>query len=129
MITFFIGYTIHPINGDWLLGSTPYTSLESNGEDVYSPLKRLLLYVIILLTMCAFLNLMPQTKRIYTYIGQRTMFVYLLHGIVIGVIRGFGLYPFGSDFYLYLSLFIYQCECDCINIIFKMGLQMDESVH
>ncbi|MBE7345342.1 acyltransferase family protein [Staphylococcus epidermidis] len=108
LITFFIGYTIHPINGDWLLGSTPYTSLESNGEDVYSPLKRLLLYVIILLTMCAFLNLMPQTKRIYTYIGQRTMFVYLLHGIVIGVIRGFGLYPFKDQIsiFTYLYLFI-----------------------
>ena len=56
--------------------------------------------------MCAFLNLMPQTKRIYTYIGQRTMFVYLLHGIVIGVIRGFDLYPF-KDRFLSLPIFIY----------------------
>ena len=51
---------------------------------------------------------MPQTKRIYTYIGQRTMFVYLLHGIVIGVIRGFGLYPFKDQIsiFTYLYLFI-----------------------
>ena len=77
--------------------------------------------------MCAFLNLMPQTKRIYTYIGQRTMFVYLLHGIVIGVIRGFDLYPFKDQISIFT--YLYQCECDCINIIFKMGLQMDESVH
>ena len=79
--------------------------------------------------MCAFLNLMPQTKRIYTYIGQRTMFVYLLHGIVIGVIRGFDLYPFKDQISIFTYLYLFISECDCINIIFKMGLQMDESVH
>ena len=37
-----------------LLGSSPYTSLEQNAEDVYSPLKRLLLYAVILTSMFAF---------------------------------------------------------------------------
>ena len=26
LIGFFIGYVLHPINGDWLLGSSPYIS-------------------------------------------------------------------------------------------------------
>ena len=36
------------------------------------------------------------------------MFVYLLHGIVIGVIRGFDLYPFKDQIsiFTYLYLFI-----------------------
>ena len=53
-VLYFIGYLIHPINADWLLGSSPYTSLEQNAEDVYSPLKRLLLYAVILTSMFAF---------------------------------------------------------------------------
>ncbi|MFW3590299.1 acyltransferase family protein [Staphylococcus caprae] len=106
LVAFFIGYVIHPINGDWLLGSSPYTSLESNGEDVYSPFKRLLLYIIILVTMGAFLNLTSQKKRFYTYIGRRTMFVYLLHGIVIGVLRGFEIYPFKDNVSILTYLFL-----------------------
>lgn len=44
--------------------------------------------------MCAFLNLVPRTHHAFTYIGSRTMYVYLLHGIFIGFIRGHQIYPF-----------------------------------
>lgn len=94
LVGFFIFYTMHPINSSWLLGSSSYPSLEDNGPSLFTPLKRLFLYVIILLTMSAFLNLMSEKRRFFTYIGSRTMFVYLLHGLIIGVIRGFGIYPF-----------------------------------
>ncbi|PTU83769.1 acyltransferase family protein [Staphylococcus pasteuri] len=106
-ILYFVGYYLHPINSDWLLGSTPYTSLEQNAEDVYSPLKRLLLYVVILVSMFAFLNLTSQKLRFYTYIGSRTMYVYLLHGLIIGIIRGFELYPFKSPISVFTYLFLF----------------------
>lgn len=106
-ILYFVGYYIHPINSDWLLGSTPYTSLEQNAEDVYSPLKRLLLYVVIVVSMFAFLNLTSQKLRFYTYIGSRTMYVYLLHGLIIGIIRGFELYPFKSPVSVFTYLFLF----------------------
>ena len=83
-----------------------YTSLEHNAEDVYSPLKRLLLYAVILTSMFAFLNLTSQKLRFYTYIGSRTMYVYLLHGLIIGIIRGFGLYPFKSPVSIMTYLFL-----------------------
>ena len=105
-IGFFIGYVLHPINGDWLLGSSPYISLENHGGDMYSPFKRLIHYIIILVTMGAFLNLTSQKKRFYTYIGRRTMFVYLLHGIVIGVLRGFAIYPFKDTISIFTYLFL-----------------------
>ena len=83
-------------------------SLEGK-PDLYSPIKRLLLYFIILITLFSFLNLIPEKEKFYTYIGRRTMYVYLLHGLVIGVIRGFGIYPFKDSVsiltYVYLLLF------------------------
>ncbi|MCH4332666.1 acyltransferase family protein [Staphylococcus haemolyticus] len=103
LIIFFIVYYIHPINSDWLLGSSPYTSLENNNDDVYSPLKRLLLYFVIFVAMFSFLNLMSNHKRVYTYIGNRTMYVYLLHGLVIGIVRGLEIYPFKD----HISVFTY----------------------
>ncbi|ARJ52025.1 acyltransferase family protein [Staphylococcus lutrae] len=93
LIGFFILYLFHPIDADWLLASSPYKQVEGI-ELIYSPLKRLCLYVIIFMTMGAFLNLVPRTHHYFTYIGSRTMYVYLLHGIFIGVIRGHQIYPF-----------------------------------
>ena len=105
--SYLIFYWLHDSSYQWrLVIRSPYTSLESHGEGVYSPFKRLLLYIIILITMCAFLNLTSQKQRFYTYIGRRTMFVYLLHGIVIGIIRGFGLYPFKDNISIFTYLFL-----------------------
>ena len=103
---FFVGYVLHPINADWLLGSSAYTSVGEHPNDVYSPLKRLLLYVIILTTMLSFLILVPKHKVKLTYIGRRTMQVYLLHGLVIGVVRGYKLFPF-KNLLTYIRIFIY----------------------
>ena len=50
---FFTIYYLHPINSDWLLGDSPYISLEGK-QDLYSPVKRLLLYFVILITMFSF---------------------------------------------------------------------------
>ncbi|MBI5975381.1 acyltransferase family protein [Staphylococcus canis] len=93
LIGFFIIYYFHPINSSWLLGSAPY-GLTEGIHLILSPLKRLVLYGIIITTMFSFLNLMPQKHHWYTYIGSRTMYVYLLHGLFIGVIRGNEIYPF-----------------------------------
>ncbi len=105
-ILFFIVYVIHPINADWLLGSSPYTSLENEGQSIFSPFKRLILYGIILIAMTAFLNLMSTKKKLYTYIGSRTLYVYLLHGLIIGIVRGFEWYPFDNPISLMTYLYL-----------------------
>ncbi|QLK85688.1 acyltransferase family protein [Staphylococcus sp. 17KM0847] len=93
MLTFFIIYYIHPIDSSWLLASSPYKALD--GIDlILSPFKRLLLYFIIMTSMLAFLNLVPERHYWFTYIGSRTMYIYLLHGVFIGIIRGQQIYPF-----------------------------------
>lgn len=107
LLAFYVIYTYHPINSNWLLGDSPYMSLEGK-LDFYSPIKRLLLYFIVLISMFAFFNLIPEKEKFYTYIGRRTMHVYLLHGLFIGFIRGFGIYPFKDHIsiltYLYLVI-------------------------
>ncbi|MGT0202205.1 acyltransferase family protein [Staphylococcus aureus] len=105
-ILFFIVYVIHPINADWLLGSSPYTSLENEGQSIFSPFKRLILYGIILIAMTAFLNLMSTKKKLYTYIGSRTLYVYLLHGLIIGIVRGFEWCPFDNPISLMTYLYL-----------------------
>ncbi|MDO5375968.1 MAG: acyltransferase family protein [Staphylococcus rostri] len=93
LVIFFIFYYVHPIDSSWLLASSPYKDIE--GMDViFSPLKRLLFYLIIFTAMMAFLNLTPERRYWFTYIGSRTMFIYLLHGVFIGLIRGQQIYPF-----------------------------------
>ena len=74
----FIIYVIHPINADWLLGSSPYTSLENEGQSVFSPFKRLILYGIILIAMTAFLNLMS-TKKNYILILAVVRYTYIYY--------------------------------------------------
>ncbi|EKU47792.1 acyltransferase family protein [Staphylococcus massiliensis] len=100
----FIAYWIHPINSSWLLGSSPYKDV-SVVNAIWSPLKRLVLYGIIFSSMFAFLNLMSKNKKWYTYIGTRTLYVYLLHGIFVGVLRGFEIKPF-TDNLLIETLYI-----------------------
>ncbi|AJC96558.1 acyltransferase family protein [Staphylococcus hyicus] len=111
LFTFFIVYYIHPIDSSWLLGSSPYANT-SGWNVLLSPLKRLTLYLIIFTTLFAFLNLVPQQRQKWTYIGSRTMYVYLLHGLFIGIIRGHHLFPFidhplaGMIYNFILSIFI-----------------------
>lgn len=86
ILTFiFIFYYMTDINFEWLFGSQPYSSLEH--VDAYSGLKRGAIYFIILLCTFSFLNLVPSRKLSFTYIGSRTMFIYLLHGMFIGLFR------------------------------------------
>ncbi|OMH87567.1 acyltransferase family protein, partial [Staphylococcus argenteus] len=105
-IIFYVIYVIHPINADWLLGSSPYTSLEHEGQSIFSPFKRLILYAIILIAMTAFLNLIPEKKQFYTYIGSRTLYIYLLHGLIIGIVRGFEWYPFDKPISMMTYIFL-----------------------
>ncbi|RIL34208.1 acyltransferase [Staphylococcus equorum] len=116
LVTFYIIYTIHPINSDWLLGDSPYMSLEGK-QDLYSPFKRLLLYFIILATMFSFLNLIPEKEKFFTYIGRRTMHIYLLHGLVIGVVRGFGLHPFKDEISVLTYIYLLSATCFIVYIL------------
>ncbi|KAA1042621.1 acyltransferase family protein [Macrococcus equipercicus] len=81
----FVFYMMTDFNFEWLFGSKPYSSLEH--VDAYSGVKRGLIYGIIVLSTFSFLNVVPKRELPLTYIGSRTMFIYLLHGLFIGLFR------------------------------------------
>lgn len=86
LIVIFIAYLMTDYNFEWLFGSKPYSDLEGD-VDVYSALKRLFIYVVIFVSTLSFMNLIPERKLPLTYIGSRTMFIYLLHGLFVGLFR------------------------------------------
>ncbi|WP_414047856.1 acyltransferase family protein [Macrococcus equi] len=83
----FIFYLLTDFNFEWLFGSKPYVKLEHSASDIYSGVKRAIIYCIILVSTISFLNIVPNRKLPLTYIGSRTMFIYLLHGLFIGLFR------------------------------------------
>lgn len=87
LVVVFMFYLLTDFNFEWLFGSKPYVKLEHEASDIYSGMKRLIIYLIILISTISFLNIVPNRKLPLTYIGSRTMFIYLLHGLFIGLFR------------------------------------------
>lgn len=116
LVIFYVIYSIHPINSDWLFGDSPYMTLEGK-QSFYSPLKRLLLYFIILVTLLSFLNLIPEKEKFFTYIGRRTMHVYLLHGLFIGILRGFKIYPFRDEITIFTYIYLIVLSCLIVYVL------------
>lgn len=55
--------------------------------------------------MIVFLNLMLIKKKLYIYIGSCMLYVYLLYGLIIGIVRGFEWYLF--DNFILLMIYFY----------------------
>jgi len=74
-------------NSDWLLGAYSYEYM--GVEDLYGSLIRLVQYILMLLAVFSALSLMPNKHFRFTILGTRTLYIYLLHGIVIQAFRNF----------------------------------------
>src|SRR5699024_10618746 len=72
-------------NSDWLLGVYSYEYM--GVEDLYGSLIRLVQYILMLLAVFSALSLMPNKHFRFTILGTRTLYIYLLHGIVIQAFR------------------------------------------
>jgi len=77
-------YLYPDIPTDWLLGSKSYAVL---GAGEAGGLIRLLVYLFSGLMMISILALVPNKEMPFTKYGQRTLYVYLLHGFFIQWIR------------------------------------------
>lgn len=69
----------------WLLGDTPYTDLGANG--FADGLIRASQYVVTVIVIYGFMAIVPTAGFTWTQIGQRTIYVYLLHGFIIKSIQ------------------------------------------
>ncbi|WP_409305208.1 acyltransferase family protein [Peribacillus sp. SCS-155] len=82
----FAGFYIYPdINYKWLLGSKPYSELES--ASIISMFKRLGFYGLSLIMVFSFLALIPRGQYFFTKWGKQTLYVYLLHGFFVRIFR------------------------------------------
>lgn len=77
---FVVSYVTPTIPADWLFGSQSYQTLEAS---LYGGLFRAALYGIAALMVFSVLILVPRQRFSFTSLGQNTMYVYLLHGVII----------------------------------------------
>src|SRR5690625_7375382 len=75
---FVLIYTLPDFNSGWLLASKSYSHLGLPNAGV---LARLLVYFTSSLMVMSFFSWVPSRKFSFTYIGERTLYIYLLHEI------------------------------------------------
>lgn len=82
-------YFAPEMNSGWLLASKSYVSL---GMPTYGGIARFAVYVTSALMAISALSWVPTKRFKLTYLGSRTLFVYLLHGFFIQSFRQAGLF-------------------------------------
>ncbi|MCZ8514787.1 fucose 4-O-acetylase [Paenibacillus filicis] len=85
----------------WLYGNATY--LEMGVSQWYSGLYRLALYSVQAVVSIAFLSWIPWTLKSWTGWGKRTVYVFLLHGLLLKTIIASGFYQ-GLETPLHMSL-------------------------
>jgi fucose 4-O-acetylase-like acetyltransferase len=90
----------------WLLGDTSYANM--GGKELTDGLLRVAQYVLTVIIISGFLAIVPSKGFKFTGIGERTLYVYLLHGFIIKLIQTFvsdDTLNAMSDQYLILTIF------------------------
>lgn len=82
----FAGFFYYPdIDYKWLLGSKPYSEMET--ASITSMFTRLGFYLLSLLMVFSFLTIVPKKQYFFTDLGKNTLYVYLLHGFFVRTFR------------------------------------------
>ncbi|WP_050614567.1 acyltransferase family protein [Bacillus testis] len=96
-----VGFYLYPdIDYKWLLGSKPYSELNAT----FGMLTRLSCYGLSFLMIACFLSLVPRGRYFFTLFGERTLYVYLLHGFFIQFFRESNLHQYVSSSNVYWIL-------------------------
>lgn len=77
-------YYLPDINSGWLLASKSYSRL---GVDTLGSIARLSVYITSIIMSASVLAWIPERRFSLTYLGSRTLYVYLLHGFIIQYFR------------------------------------------
>ncbi|MEI3605313.1 acyltransferase family protein [Pseudogracilibacillus sp. SE30717A] len=77
-------YYLPDINSGWLLASKSYSRL---GVDTLGSIARLSVYITSIIMSASVLAWIPERSFSLTYLGSRTLYVYLLHGFIIQYFR------------------------------------------
>ncbi|WP_153126138.1 acyltransferase family protein [Peribacillus tepidiphilus] len=90
------------INYKWLLGSKPYSELESGSY--IAMFTRLGFYVLSLIMVFSFLAFVPKGQYFFTKWGKQTLYVYLLHGFFVRTFRESPLKNYFTDIENFIML-------------------------
>lgn len=82
-------YFLPDINSGWLLASKSYETL---GMADFGSIARLMVYCTSTLMMFSVLSFIPERRFTFTHLGERTLYVYLLHGFIIQYFREYQLF-------------------------------------
>lgn len=82
-------YFLPDINSGWLLASKSYSTL---GLEGYGAFARIAVYATSTLMAMSVLAWIPEKKYSFTFLGERTLYVYLLQGFFIQFFRKFELF-------------------------------------
>src|SRR5690625_3734254 len=77
-------YFLPDINSGWLLASKSYSTL---GVETFGSIARFTVYVTAFVMAASFLAWVPRRRFAFTKLGERTLYVYLLHGFFIQLFR------------------------------------------
>lgn len=78
----------------WFLGRFSYEQIAYSG---YTPLMRLGLYGAAIVVSLFLISITPRRKMFFSYIGQRTLPIFLLHGFVILLLRKYSVFSHIPD--------------------------------
>ncbi|GGA63806.1 acyltransferase family protein [Ornithinibacillus halotolerans] len=82
-------YFAPEINTGWLLASKSYFDL---GMDEFGGIARILVYVTSALMAASVFAWIPTKRNSVTHLGERTLYVYLLHGFIIQYFRAYDVF-------------------------------------
>lgn len=89
---------------DWVLFDSSYHTFGFSAPE--GGLVRLVMYIIIFITIFAFMALIPRSHASFTALGKNTLYIYLLHGFFIKTVALLPIYENIHNLYQYSFLFI-----------------------
>ncbi|OCA85643.1 acyltransferase [Bacillus sp. FJAT-27225] len=85
-IALFAGFYMYPdMQYQWLLGSKPYEAM--GAASLLAMFKRLGIYILSFIMVMSFFAFVPRKQYFFTTLGKRTLYVYLLHGFFVKLLR------------------------------------------
>lgn len=93
IVFIFVNQDLGQFNVGWLLASKSYATLNAVK---YGSLIRLFVYTMAFILSFCLLVWIPEREFRFTYLGTRTLYVYLLHGFIIQTARQFDLFSVSS---------------------------------
>ncbi len=94
------------INGNWLFCASSYAGLGASG--IEGLIIRTVIYIVQFSMMFAFFRLVTRRENKFTYVGSRTLSIYIVHGFIVKLLVSTSFYEEVNMLSMFL-MFIFSC--------------------